>query len=543
MISRATLRLAIVLSLACFCFASIAQPFVKNSETETESHDDEEEEAEAHEHLNRFAVVIACLALAITFVGGYIIEEVLKITVLPEAAFAVIVGAVLSGLFYAGQYEHGEHLDDIIKFDKEFFFVWLLPPIIFEAGYNMNRKAFFDNIVPTILYAFLGTFVSTMIIGGIVYGAGEAGICFNLGLLPSFVFGALVSATDPVTVLAVFQSLGVNVNLFSMVFGESVLNDAVALVLYRTVLGFKDTAFNAASVAAAIGMFSKIFVLSFVIGVVLGMACAYVFKKLDLRHHEHRYMEACLTVVFPWASYFLAETLGLSGIVAILFAGITMSYYAFENLSTAAQELTQQLYKVIAKVAETFVFVYLGMSIFAFQASESRLPLMLSDLKVSLVFVSIFACLVSRVFNIVPCSVLVNIFRKGQPGSMPKISGPYQFLMWWSGLRGGVAFAIAVAQYTDNIFPEDNISLVILQTTLMIALFTIFVFGGAIAKLATYFGVLDRQRPPVVQEEVAPPPISQTSRNSLAVIDRKLKPFLTVSKTKQGHQQLQEDQL
>ncbi len=99
-------------------------------------------------------------------------------------------------------------------------------------------------------------------------------------MLPSFVFGALISATDPVTVLAVFQALGVKIDLFSMVFGESVLNDAVALVLYRTLLGFKNTPFNGESLLAACVMFTKIFVLSTIIGCVLGAFCAIVLKVI-----------------------------------------------------------------------------------------------------------------------------------------------------------------------------------------------------------------------------------------------------------------------
>ena len=94
------------------------------------------------------------------------------------------------------------------RFDFDFFIVWLLPPIIFEAGFNMDVHSFFANIYPTIFFAFVGTFASTFIIGGLVWGMGQLGLCYPMGLLASLSFGSVISATDPVTVLSVFQATG-----------------------------------------------------------------------------------------------------------------------------------------------------------------------------------------------------------------------------------------------------------------------------------------------------------------------------------------------
>ena len=108
------------------------------------------------------------------------------------------------------------------RFSAEFFMVWLLPPIIFAAGYNMDVKAFFANLGPTMLLAFRGTVLSTFVVGGLVFAAGQAKLCYPLGGLASLFFGALISATDPVTVLAVFTRIGVQRDVFAIVFGESV---------------------------------------------------------------------------------------------------------------------------------------------------------------------------------------------------------------------------------------------------------------------------------------------------------------------------------
>jgi len=516
--------------------------------TDTTEGEAEETELQDEEAAAKLAVVLSIFALAITLCAGHVIEGVWKITVLPEAAFAVLVGIVFGALIFAFQSGEGGHVGNMVRFDKEFFFFWLLPPIIFEAGYNMKRKEFFDNIVPTLLFAFIGTFVSTLVVGGIVYWAGFQGLCHDLGLLPSFVFGALISATDPVTVLAVFQSLGVDINLFSMVFGESVLNDAVAIVLYRTIMNFKAQPFTLASVTDAGLLFTKIFVLSFLIGVALAILSSIVLKLLNLRHDNHHIVvEATLTILFPWSAYFIAESCELSGIVAILFAGITMAYYTFENLSEGAQQLTQNLFRVAAKVAETFVFIYLGLSLFAFQGSyEIGDLLMFRNYDIRLTLVAIVACLIARLFNIVPCSFLTNLFRSGPPKTMPKLSGAFQFMLWFSGLRGGVAFAIAVVNFADNEFPENENSLQILQTTLFVALFTIFIFGGAITKLSIYLGVLESQKGNAIETQDMisgvprsdePPSTLPRKKSAFQKIDRRLKPILT------HHRHVEDDQL
>jgi len=289
----------------------------------------------------------------------------------------------------------------------------------------------------------------------------------------------------------------------------------------------------------------KIFVLSFVIGVGMGVLCALTFKILDLRHHpSHKFMESALTMVFPWSAYFLAEAFELSGIVAILFAGITMAYYAMANMSNETQEITKAMYKVAATIAETFVFVYLGMSVFAFQAASSSLLLFQDNAHFRLIIVAIVAVLIARLFNIFPMSWLVNLFR-GPHTNPPTISGKFQFIMWFSGLRGGVAYAIAVANYSDNEFPENDNSLAILQTTLFVAVFTIFVFGGAITRIAMYFDVIDR--PSEDDDGVELQPRTSTASDASGMktgafskVDRVVRPLLTLKPT-QPHEAVPEE--
>uniref|UniRef100_A0A7S0NFQ9 Sodium/hydrogen exchanger n=1 Tax=Phaeocystis antarctica TaxID=33657 RepID=A0A7S0NFQ9_9EUKA len=476
--------------------AALAQPVAARLLAEAA---EKELEAEEEEVLVHYAIAIGVSLLGVTFVVGHVME-VYGVTWMPEAAVGVLTGLVAAGLCKAtGQ----THLLADERFDFEFFMTFLLPPIIFEAGFNLQVTPFVRNLAPTAFFAFIGTFLSTFVVGGLVYLAGQSGLCYPMGALASLTFGSLISATDPVTVIAVFNKIGVKVDLFSMVFGESVLNDAVAIVLSKTLLLFTTQEITQGSVLTASLLFVKIFAGSIAIGVAAGLLSSYVFKKLKTKeeaqnHHEHFTMEAALSFVFPWVAYFIAEALELSGLVAILICGMVMATYTRYNLSEKGAILTMRAYKAVAAIAETFVFVYLGMAMVSF-------PILSHTSSLNLLVFGLLACFVGRL-HIPIGSALTNCFR-GPGSSLPPISLAYQFIMWWSGLRGGVAFALAAKIYSDNNFPAKcgggaelagcdpnnamNDSEAILQTTMLIAALTIFVFGGSITFLALKANVME----------------------------------------------------
>ena len=148
------------------------------------------------------------------------------------------------------------------------------------------RSAFFTNLLPTLLFAFLGTVFSAFTVAAIVFSAGQLQLCYALSPLAALSFGSLISATDPVAVLATFQTLGVSPNLFSMVFGESVLNDAVAIVLTKTLLSFTHEDVSSLAVGRAFVVFLQIFIGSSLIGLFSGLLSAIFFKHLALRDHD-----------------------------------------------------------------------------------------------------------------------------------------------------------------------------------------------------------------------------------------------------------------
>uniref|UniRef100_A0A8C0NA56 Cation/H+ exchanger transmembrane domain-containing protein n=1 Tax=Canis lupus familiaris TaxID=9615 RepID=A0A8C0NA56_CANLF len=262
-----------------------------------------------------------------------------------------------------------------VTFDPEVFFNILLPPIIFYAGYSLKRRHFFRNLGSILAYAFLGTAISCFVIGSIMYGCvtlmkvtGQ--LAGDFYFTDCLLFGAIVSATDPVTVLAIFHELQVDVELYALLFGESVLNDAVAIVLSSSIVAYQPAGdnshtFDVTAMFKSIGIFLGIFSGSFAMGAATGVVTSYVTKFTKLR--EFQLLETGLFFLMSWSTFLLAEAWGFTGVVAVLFCGITQAHYTYNNLSTESQHRTKQLFELLNFLAENFIFSYMGLTLFTFQ--------------------------------------------------------------------------------------------------------------------------------------------------------------------------------
>lgn len=349
------------------------------------------------------------------------------------------------------------------------FFLVLLPPIMYESGYTLHKGNFFQNIGSILVFAIIGTSISAFVIGGGVYVLGIADVAYRLSFTEAFAFGSLISAVDPVATLAIFHALNLDPVLNMLVFGESILNDAVAIVLATTALELNRDSLSVSSIANITGgagsmaiftngvlRFMIVFFGSALVGVAFALIAALIFKYIDLRKHPS--LEFGMMLIFIYSPYGLAEGLHLSGIMAILFNGVVMSHYAHFNLSPVTQITMQQTLRTLSFIAETCVFAYLGLAIFSFHMK----------IELSLIVWSIILCLLGRAVNIYPLSYLVNYFREH------KISKKMMFVMWFSGLRGAIAYALAL-----HLDFEEEKRRVMVTTTLIIVLFTIIVLGGS----------------------------------------------------------------
>ncbi|NXN68519.1 SL9A6 protein, partial [Himantopus himantopus] len=301
-----------------------------------------------------------------------------------------------------------------VTFDPEVFFNILLPPIIFYAGYSLKRRHFFRNLGSILAYAFLGTAISCLVIGSVVYGCvalmkvtGQLGGDFYF--TDCLLFGAIVSATDPVTVLAIFHELQVDVELYALLFGESVLNDAVAIVLSSSIVAYQPAGdnshtFDVTAMFKSIGIFLGIFSGSFAMGAATGVVTALISFLLFTKLREFPLLETGLFFLMSWSTFLLAEAC----VVAVLFCGITQAHYTYNNLSTESQHRTKQLFELLNFLAENFIFSYMGLALFTFQNHVFNPTFVVGA------FLAIF---LGRAANIYPLSFLLNLGRRNKIGT------------------------------------------------------------------------------------------------------------------------------
>ncbi|XP_031627065.1 sodium/hydrogen exchanger 6 isoform X3 [Contarinia nasturtii] len=357
-------------------------------------------------------------------------------------------------------------------FDPEIFFNIILPPIIFYAGYSLKRKYFFRNLGAILTFAILGTTISALLIGSLLYVA----IKFLPGslkftFLDTLYFGALISPTDPLTILAIFSALHVDVNLYALVFGESVLNDAVAIVMSSSIQKYdkhysSSGGFEAGAFFHSVGDFCRIFSLSLAIGAVMGCVTALMTKFTRIR--DFPLLESALFVLMSYSTFLIAEVTELTGIVSVLFCGICQAHYTYNNLSDDSRLRTKQIFELLNFLAENFIFSYIGVSMFTFPKHHFDFLFITTG----------FICaMIGRAANIYPLSFLLNLGRK------PKIPMNFQHMLFFAGLRGAMSFALAIR----NTVSEARQAM--LTTTSLIVIFTVITQGGATNFLLKFFQI------------------------------------------------------
>ena len=330
--------------------------------------------------------------------------------------------------------------------------------------------------------------------------------CTEWSALDASIFGTVASATDPVTVLAVFTALRVDRQLYALVFGEAVLNDAVAIVLFHTLMSFHgQTSLSFGTVLGGVLSFLTTFLGSTLIGVGVAASTALLFKHLR-PDAALAGLERALITLLPFSAYFLAEGLQLSGVVAILFTGVGMAHYTRRNLTQPTRAFSLALFSVMAFICEALVFVYIGLS----------LPMLVQPGLLgmwSTLLGSVVACLVGRAVHVYACTALIN--AQAGPQDPRHVPPTHAFVMWFSGLRGGTAFALSAA--ARSVLPDAAAAQVMEGASLFIVLLSLAVIGGGIGPLvrakrlcAQPAGEGEGDYAPVAtQEEPPPPPLSQ----------------------------------
>ncbi|XP_031276433.1 sodium/hydrogen exchanger 1-like isoform X2 [Pistacia vera] len=357
----------------------------------------------------------------------------------------------------------------ILSFNEDLFFLYLLPPIIFNAGFQVKKKQFFKNFTIILMFGIFGTVISFCLISvGVAFLFKKLGVT-DLDIQDYLALGAILSATDSVCTLQVL-SQDETPFLYSVVFGEGVVNDATSIVIYNAVQSLDFSDIDGTIALKLLGTFLYLFFTSLALGIVVGLLSAFIIKTLYFgRHSTDR--EVALMMLMAYLSYMLAELLSLSGILTVFFCGIVMSHYTWHNVTESSRITTKHSFATISFIAETFIFLYVGMDALDIDKWKASNASVGTSVAVSATLLGLV--LIGRAAFVFPLANILNCFTKR---SSAKIEFRQQFIMWWAGLiRGAVTIALSYSEFSSS---DTESSALMITCTIIVVLFSTVVFGS-----------------------------------------------------------------
>lgn len=335
----------------------------------------------------------------------------------------------------------------LVNLSPELILFIFLPPLLFEAAWNIKWKNLKQDWVPIVLYAIIGVVIC---IGGLFWGlANVAGASLATALL----VGASLSATDPVSVVALFRELGVNKRLTTLMEGESLFNDGVAVVAFNLLLGIA-LGVDQFDVSVTIAQFLVFTGIGVSVGALIGFGISFLTQRFDLP-----LVEQSLTLVSAYGTYIVAEELGGSGVIAVVTTALILGNFGSRiGMNPRTRLVVSEFWEFLAFFVNSIVFLLIGDQV---QFSS------LSNY-VDSIAIAIATMLLARLISVFGLSFFSNMVTPDNED----ISWQGQTVLWWGGLRGSVSVALALSVPEALAEREE-----IIATVFGVMLFTLLVQG------------------------------------------------------------------
>ena len=371
----------------------------------------------------------------------------------PYTVFLVF-GGVLIDLFHVPIVDKlGDSAGNLLTPDV--IFMVFLPGLLFEAGINIHIRHLKANLAPILLLAIIGILPAAFVAAYLVHWA------VGIPLQAALIFGVLIAATDPISVLALFKEMGAPKRLGVIVESESLFNDGTAVVLFQILLA--GMAGGSLSIGDGIGRFLVVAVGGGALGVVLG----YGVGKLTERIDEPR-LEIMLTTILAYGSFLLAEQLHVSGVIATVGAGLMIGNFgAATGMSSRTRVALWSFWEYWAFVINSIVFLMIGIEVHIFDLIGHG----------AAIAIAIAAVLLGRIVAVYLLTPVGNVL------SGP-ISWAWRHVLVWGGIHGSVSLALVLTLPND--FPAREL---VLAMTFGVVAFSIVVQGLTVKPLMRKLGI------------------------------------------------------
>lgn len=391
------------------------------------------------------------------------------------AAMGILLGVALDfGQAAAPGGLLGELLHTLSAFDvrSDVIFFVLLPALVFESSLAIDARALSRDLGPIMFLAIAGVIISMVAVAAVIFGVTEQ------SLVVCLLLGAMVAATDPAAVVAIFKDIGAPKRLTLLVEGESLFNDATAIVLFTIMVGM-ITGESDPSFVGGMLRFTEVFLG----GALLGWIAARVLLQILWWLEDYYPMvENTITVAWIYIVYVVAEHhLDISGVMAVVVIGLMIGTTGRMVMSKDGWDAQSQLWERIAFWSNSMIFVFAGMA----------LPGLLELASVELIYPALmliltaFAARFAILFGLMP--VLGRVQHAFQ------VSTAFRWVMFWGGLRGAVALALALFLLEDPDVPPE-VQTFVAALVAVVVMFTLFVNATTIRPMLSGFG-LDRLLP------------------------------------------------